>query len=339
MVDHRFFAKSRSFTLSELAALCDAQLSHNTDPNQIIDDVASLSDAGAGQISFFDNVRYKDAFINSGASACVVSAAFAEIAPKDMSLLITPAPYKSYALIAQAFYPDKVSEAGIAKSAIVHKKTKIPKNSYIAHGAVIAEGATIGSSVWIGENTYIGPHVVIGDHCRIGSNATITHSLIGEHVHIYPGCCIGQDGFGFAIDPKGHVKVPQLGRVIIEAGCEIGANSCIDRGAGPDTVIGAGTWIDNLVQIGHNVKTGKGCVFVAQMGIAGSTTIGDFVVIGGQAGIAGHLNIGDGARIGGQSGIMRSVSAGEELLGSPAMPIKQYMRQIAVLKNLIKNKK
>ena len=162
--------------------------------------------------------------------------------------------------------------------------------------------------------------------------------MIGDHVSIYRGAMIGQDGFGFAIDPAGFVKVPQLGRVIIEDHVEIGANTTIDRGAGPDTVIGQGTWIDNLVQIGHNVQIGRGCVIVAQVGISGSTRIDDFVMIGGQAGVAGHLHIASGARIGAQSGVMRNIPAGEQQMGSPSIPTKQFMRQTATLNKLTKKK-
>ena len=162
---------------------------------------------------------------------------------------------------------------------------------------------------------------------------------MGEGSRLYPGARIGQDGFGFAIDPAGHVKVPQLGRVIIGDHVEIGANSCIDRGAGPDTVIGDGAWIDNLVQIGHNTKIGKGCVIVAQAGISGSTTLEDYVVVAAKAGIAGHLNIGMGTRIAAKSGIMSDLPAGSEVMGYPAVPIKQFMRQVVALKKLTKRKK
>ncbi|NQZ13927.1 MAG: UDP-3-O-(3-hydroxymyristoyl)glucosamine N-acyltransferase [Alphaproteobacteria bacterium] len=144
----------------------------------------------------------------------------------------------------------------------------------------------------------------------------------------------GQDGFGFAIDPAGHVKVPQLGRVVIEDNVEIGANTCIDRGAGPDTVIGAGTWIDNLVQIGHNVKIGRGCVLIAQSGVAGSSVLEDYAVVAAQGGVAGHLTVGMGAQVGAQAGVMRDVPAGEKVLGSPAMPVKDAMRQFATLRKL-----
>jgi UDP-3-O-[3-hydroxymyristoyl] glucosamine N-acyltransferase len=163
--------------------------------------------------------------------------------------------------------------------------------------------------------------------------------MIGDGSRLYAGARIGQDGFGFAIDSAGHVKVPQLGRVIIGDHVEIGANSCLDRGAGPDTEIGDGTWIDNCVQIGHNVKIGRGCVIVAQVGIAGSAVLEDYVVVAAQVGIAGHLTIGQGTRIAAQSGVMKSLPAGSEVMGSPAIPAKEKLRQIIVLKNLTKPKK
>ncbi len=150
---------------------------------------------------------------------------------------------------------------------------------------------------------------------------------------------VGQDGFGFAIDAAGHVRVPQLGRVLIHDGVQIGANTTIDRGAGPDTIIGAGTWIDNLVQIGHNVQIGRGCIIVAQVGISGSTVLEDFVALGGQTGVAGHLRIGSGAQVAAQSGVMRDIPVGESQMGSPAVPSKTHMRQLATLKQLIKKNK
>jgi UDP-3-O-[3-hydroxymyristoyl] glucosamine N-acyltransferase len=150
---------------------------------------------------------------------------------------------------------------------------------------------------------------------------------------------VGRPGFGFAIDPAGFVSVPQLGRVVIEDGVEIGANTTIDRGAGPDTVIGAGTRIDNLVQIGHNVQIGRNCIIVSQTGISGSTKFGDFVMAGGQSGFAGHLTVGNGAKIAAQSGIMRDIPAGAEVMGYPATDLKQFMRQVATLSRLSVRKK
>jgi len=215
-------------------------------------------------------------------------------------------------------------------------RSAVVPEANIHPSAQIDPSAKIGANAWIEAGAVIGANVEIGDHCRIGANAVITHSIIGNHVRVYRGACIGQDGFGFAIDPAGHVKVPQLGRVILEDGVQVGANTTIDRGAGPDTVIGAGTWLDNLIQVGHNVKMGRGCIIAAQAGISGSTTLGDFVAMGGQSGIAGHLTIGTGARIGAQAGVMRDVPAGEEHIGFPAVKSKQFMRQVAALKRLIK---
>ena len=318
MADPRFFKREGTKTLGELARLTGSELAHTVDPLIEIDDVAPLDVAGPRDLGFFDNVKYRDQLQNTKAGACIVARDAVRHAPVGVHLLVNNCPYKAYALAAQAFYPEQRPKTFISSKADIDPSAEIGAECIIEIGAII------------------GPGVKIGKSCRIGANAVITHAVIGDHVRIYPGCCIGQDGFGFAIDPNGHVKVPQLGRVIIEDHVEIGSNTCIDRGAGPDTVIGQGTWIDNLVQIGHNVKIGKGCVIVAQVGISGSTVVEDYAMLGGQVGVAGHLRVGKGARIGAQSGVMRDVPAGEELLGSPAFPIKQRMRQVAFLNRMVK---
>ena len=158
-------------------------------------------------------------------------------------------------------------------------------------------------------------------------------------MRLYPGVRIGQDGFGFAIDPTGFVKVPQLGRVVIGDNIEVGANSCIDRGSQGDTTIGSGTWIDNLVQIAHNVKIGRGCVIVSQCGIAGSTELGDFVVLGGQVGVSGHLKIGSMSRVAAKSGVTKNIPPKEEWMGYPAMPMKTFLRHTVKLAQLAKKTK
>lgn len=336
MADPRFFKNSGPFTLNALAEKAGAALHDPSSADYQVTDVAPLDQAGAGHISFLDNVKYRDSFKTTKAGACVVSPKMVEYAPAGTRLLISDTPYKSYALMAQAFYPDHYPPARIADDAHVHAAASIGKGCVIEEGAVVQEHAVIGDGTWIEAGAVIGRGVVIGKDCRIGVNASVSHAVLGDAVRLYPGVRVGQDGFGFAPDPKGHVKVPQLGRVIIEDHVEIGANACIDRGAGPDTVIGAGTWIDNLVQIGHNVKTGRGCILIAQSGVAGSTTLEDYVVIAAQGGIAGHLKIGMGARIGAKAGVMRDVPPGEEQLGAPAVPVKEFMRQVVALKRLTK---
>jgi UDP-3-O-[3-hydroxymyristoyl] glucosamine N-acyltransferase len=202
--------------------------------------------------------------------------------------------------------------------------------------AVIGNHAEIGPRCCIGPAAIIGDGVVLGADCRIGAHATLSHALLGDRVIVYPGARIGQDGFGFAVGGEGFVSVPQIGRVVIEDDVEIGANTTIDRGSLHDTLIGAGSRLDNLVQIGHNVRLGRGCVIVSQVGISGSTILEDHVMVGGQAGFTGHLRIGMRARIGAQAGVMSDVPPGADVVGSPAWPAREFFRHVAVLRRLVR---
>ena len=338
MPDPRFFIGAGPFRLEQLAAIAGATLSAGNDAQRVIDTVAALDEAGPHAVSFLDNRKYLPDFTRSKAGACLVHPDHAEKAPAGMALLLTKAPYKAYALVAQAFYPLMPPPSGISPQAIIDSTAVLAADVSVEPGAVIMAGAKIGRLSQIGANAVIGPRVEIGEMTRIGYGASLSHSLIGNRVVIYPGARLGQDGFGFAIDPAGHIRIPQLGRVIVEDDVEIGANSTIDRGAGPDTVIGQGCMIDNLVQIGHNVHMGKGCVVVSQAGISGSTQLDHHVVVAAQAGLTGHLKIGAGARIAAQSGVMRDVAVGEEVGGSPAVPSRQWLRQAALLGKLARGK-
>jgi UDP-3-O-[3-hydroxymyristoyl] glucosamine N-acyltransferase len=204
----------------------------------------------------------------------------------------------------------------------------------LEQGAVVGREAQIGRGTTIAAGAVIGYRVAIGRGGYVGPAASVTHALIGDRVILHAGVRIGQDGFGFAMGPGGHLKVPQIGRVIIQDDVEIGANSCIDRGALKDTVIGEGTKIDNLVQIGHNVVIGRHCVIAGQAGISGSSELGDFVVMGGQSGMVGHIRIGPGAQIGGASHPKGDVAPGARMGGTPAMPLTEWARQLAFLKRL-----
>lgn len=334
MADPRFFRRAGPFRLAEIAGICRAELASGADPHLLIEDVAPLATAGRGQISFLDNRKYVAAMECSSAAACILHPELVARAPQGMQLLLSKSPYKAYALVAQAFYPEPSFKAGVAQSAVVDGSVVFGAGCRIEAGAVIGAGVEIGRNCRIGPNAVIGDHVTIGDDSVVGPNASLSHCHIGSRVVIFPGARIGQPGFGFAIDPAGHIKVPQLGRVIIEDDVEIGANTTVDRGSGSDTFVGAGTMIDNLVHIGHNVRIGKGCVIAGLVGISGSSELGDMVIMGGQGGVAGHLKIGSGAQIAAQTGVLRDVAPGERLMGTPAKPLRQFFREVATLEKI-----
>lgn len=340
MADSRFFHNAGPMTLKAIAELTGAAMAANgglaPDGNRILNDVAPLDRAGSGDISFLDNVKYLDMFAGAKAGACFVRSQYVGRAPKSMALLVTDDPYYAYALTAQQFYPDMAVTPGVSHQAHIAKTASLGNDARIDAGAVIGERVHIADHCWIGAHAVIGEGVEIGEHSRIGSHTSISHALIGKHVIIHRGVHIGQDGFGFAANAKGIVKVPQLGRVIVGDNVEIGSGTCIDRGAGPDTIIGDGCKIDNLVQIGHNVQLGRNVVIAAQAGISGSTQVGDGVMLGGQVGLAGHIKIGAGAKIAAQSGVMTDVPSGASYGGSPAVPIRDWHRQTVAVAKLIK---
>ena len=338
MADPRFFDRAGPFTLEELSALSGARLVNRQGGARPFRDVAPLETAGPDDVSFLENRKYLQTFVRSQAGAVFVDEQVAERAPPGMALIVSAEPYKAYALAAQAFYPARPIVPRRAPSAVIDPAASVPEDCDVGPNAVIEPGVRLGRRCWVGPNTVIAAGVEVGDDCRIGPNVTLSHCVIGSRVVLHPGVRIGQEGFGFAPDKAGPIKVPQLGRVLIGDDVDIGANTTIDRGSGPDTVIGPGSMIDNLVQIGHNVTLGRCCILAGQVGISGSTRLDDFVMVGGQGGLAGHLRVGSGARIAAKSGIMRDVPAGETVCGSPAVPLTEFMRQTAVLQRLDKKK-
>jgi UDP-3-O-[3-hydroxymyristoyl] glucosamine N-acyltransferase len=239
----------------------------------------------------------------------------------------------------QLFYPEamrpKAFEAdGRASPSLVHATAQIEDGARIEPGAIVGREAHVGRGTTVAAGAVVGYRVHVGRNSYIGPGATVIHALVGDGVITHAGVRIGQDGFGFAMGPGGHLKVPQIGRVIIQDDVEIGANTAVDRGALKDTIIGEGTKIDNLVQIGHNVVIGRHCVIVGQVGISGSTELGDFVVMGGQSGATGHLRIGAGAQIAGAAHVKNDVEPGMRMGGTPARPFREYGRELAVLRRL-----
>jgi len=335
-----FFPLAAAPTLGEIAQWTGARLGEGADPDRIVRDVAPLDEAGPDDLTFLDNPRYLEAFRATRAAAAFVAPHYAAQAPANCSALVTPQPYRAMAETMARLYPQAArprsafGESGVSPAAFVHSAARLEPGVVVDPGAVIGPGAEIGAGALIGPNAVVGPGVRIGRDSVVGAQATIVCALVGDRVIIHPGVHIGQDGFGFALGPRGHLKVPQVGRVIIQNDVEIGAGTTIDRGANRDTVIGEGTKIDNLVQIAHNVVIGRHCIIVSQCGISGSTEVGDFAALGGQAGLTGHLTVGPGAQIAAQAGVMRDVPAGAKWGGSPAMPQREFLRQSAVLRRL-----
>lgn len=344
MSDPVFFRRAGSLTVSEIIELTGAKPLRDADLSAAIDAVAPLDQGVPGSLVFLDNPKYADDVRTTRATACLVSQRYADRVPETTIALVTGEPYAACAKVTAKLFPDAMRPgsvfggAGISPGAYIHPEARLEPGVTVDPGAVIGPRAEIGEGTVIGPNAVIGPDVRIGRNCSIGPHATLLYALIGDRVIIHPGARIGQDGFGFAMSPRGHLKVPQIGRVIIQNDVEIGANTTIDRGANRDTVIGEGTKIDNLVQIAHNVTIGRHCVIVSQVGISGSTDLADFVAAGGQAGITGHLKIGMGAQIGAQSGVMTDVPAGARFGGSPAQPMREYMRAVATLNKIAARK-
>ncbi|MDL2170131.1 MULTISPECIES: UDP-3-O-(3-hydroxymyristoyl)glucosamine N-acyltransferase [Asaia] len=335
--DPRFFGRQGPFSIRSLAEWADAEIVGQGEAGQrMLRGVAPLQAATAQEVSFLDNRRYLPLLAETKAGAVILAPAFKDKLPEGVVGLISKSPYLAWARIAARFHPVPPSRPG------VHATAFVDESAVLGEGVEIGPFATIGANVQIGAGSVIGPHadvaqgVVIGASCRIGAHVSLSHAILDDRVTLYPGTRIGQDGFGFAVGPAGFETVPQLGRVILGHDVEIGANSTIDRGSMRDTVIGAGTRIDNLVQIGHNAQLGRCCIVVSQAGISGSTELGDFVTIAAQAGLIGHIKIGEKARIGAQCGVMSDVEAGADVIGSPAMPFREFFRNVAFLRRLAK---
>ena len=331
-----FFERAGPFPLAEVASAVGAEPGPGADPALLLGDVKPLSDAGAGHLSFVDNRKYLAQLPDFRGAACLIAPAFAGRLPPGVVPLVSRQVYRSFALALQLFYPDamrpKAARGGGGDA--VDKTARLELGVEIEPGAVIGAEAEIGKGTRVAAGAVVGYRCAVGRDCYIGPGVSITHALVGNRVIVHAGARIGQDGFGFAMSPRGHLKVPQIGRVIIQDDVEIGANTCIDRGALKDTVIGEGTKIDNLVQIGHNVVIGRHCVIVGQVGIAGSAVLEDFVVMGGQSGVVGHVKVGKGAQIAGGSHAKDDVAPGSRLIGTPAQPIRDWLRERRVLARL-----
>ncbi|SOE18712.1 UDP-3-O-[3-hydroxymyristoyl] glucosamine N-acyltransferase [Hoeflea halophila] len=335
MDNHRFFPPHEGISLSDLSDLCGAELADPSLSARKVTGVASLTRAGEGEVTFASSGRSAPDLEKTRAAAVFVTDKLAARVPDGVAALVVAAPQSAFARAIAALVPSSVKpmrltgETAVSEAAHVDATARLEDGVIVEAFAVVGAGAEIGAGTVISSGAAIGTGTRIGRNCHVGHGATVQHALIGNNVVIHPGARIGQDGFGYVPGPRGLDKIPQIGRVIIQDHVEIGAGTAIDRGALDDTVIGEGTKIDNLVQIAHNVRVGRYCVLVSQVGIAGSATLGDGVMIGGAAGINGHVTIGDGAQIAALSGVAGDVPPGVRWGGQPARPMRGFLLDAA----------
>ena len=331
MPDPSFYKNHGPFKLSEISECFGCSIIGSKE--KVINDISNLSDASTSEISFFSNKKYINAFHNSKAGVIITEEKYIE-KNRKIEFLISKNPYYLFAQIARKFYPESIEQ----KNSFFEEDRKlVNRSSIVSYNSFVHNTAKIGKNTQIGVNSFIGPGVEIGDNCNISDNVSIYFSKISDSCTIFSGSRVGGEGFGFAIQGNKFLKIPQVGRVILHAGVQIGCNVTIDRGSAGDTVIKKNCMIDNLVQIGHNVQIGENCVIAAMVGISGSTHIGNNVLIGGKVGLSGHLSIGNNVKIAAGSGVIKDIEDNQSVGGYPAQSIYDWHRSTINLRKLNKN--
>ena len=321
-------------SIAEIVTLVGGRYDGPSD--RVITGVTSLSDANAGQLSFLGNPKYASQLAASRAGALLVGDS---LEGEDPRFIRVKDVYFALSQIIARWFADRPAPGGISGNAVVAPSATLGRNVRIGPFVAIGDGVTIGDDVTIYANVTIESGSTLGDGTTIYSNVSVYHGTrIGRRCIIHSGAVIGSDGYGFATHGGVHHKIPQIGIVRIEDDVEVGAGTTIDRAALGETVIGEGTKIDNLVQIGHNVRVGKHCLLVSQVGIAGSTVLGDYVVVAGQSGFSGHLTIGNRVQVAAKSAVLADVADGEKVMGTPAIPFREFARREATLRKLAKKR-
>lgn len=307
-------------------------------PDHLITGADELERASSSDIALAAQSGYAEDLRSTSAGVVIVSAALRDLVPPGSIAILADRPHDVFAEMLEALYPSSTRSiiAGVRDDldAPIYERDVV-----MGANVVVGAGVEIGRGTVIGANSVIGPGVTIGRNCVIGANCTIDCAHIGNEVVLHSGVRIGTEGFGWLDLGKTNRKIPQLGRVIIQDRVEIGANSTIDRGALGDTVIGDGTKVDNLVQIGHNCRIGRNCLIAAMSGLSGSTILGDGVLMGGGVGTSGHLAIGSGSVIHGRAAVTKDWPAGSKLAGAPAQDIRDFWRELATMRKLSKGDK
>ena len=327
MSKNHFYEKKGPFPLKEIIKTIGFTGNLSTDSNFEIHGFEPLNKADVNDLTFLNSSRYKDISLRTKAAACITSQNLSKFLPEKCIKIDVKNVLFAVTKASKMFYPNADVDYPDENLSNSEKIEKLYPNVKFGKNVLIGKNVQIGKNTSVASNVIIESNVKIGENCLIGSFVTIKNSLINNNVHIQDGVKVGVKGFGFIPEKNQNIRTPHVGKVILDEGVEIGANSTIDRGSLTDTIIGRNTFLDNQVHVAHNVQIGKNCMIAGQVGFAGSTILGDNVVIGGQAGISGHLKIGNNVKIGGGSGVVNDISDNCQVMGYPAVPLKEFIKQ------------